>query len=262
MTTEITNNEVKAVTAIPEANWGGAKHTDTADIIIPRLMLMQGQSDAVKKRKAMYGDIIDSLSGQALGQHDKPVEIIPFFVLPKYWIVSDRVQKEWVFKKRVPYLPENAAWRYEETDAQGAPMVQNILCMDFLCMVAGKLQEFPYSLSFRKTGTKVGKKLSTHFQKCEMRNVPAAKTVFKLGAVEESKNGNTYYVFTLEEGREANSEELAAAWKWFQDVNKSNANIKLDEGDEEVAASAPASYGSSPQPPRPSQPIGDDQIPF
>ena len=57
--------------------WGETEVT-SKDIVIPKILCMQGLSDLVSDGKAKMGDFVDSLEGNILGDIDNPVAFVPF----------------------------------------------------------------------------------------------------------------------------------------------------------------------------------------
>ena len=57
--------------------WGDAP-VSARDIIIPKILAMQGLSELVTDGKAKFGDFVDSVTHQVLGSIDKPLEFVPF----------------------------------------------------------------------------------------------------------------------------------------------------------------------------------------
>lgn len=64
-----------------------------SDVIIPRLLLMQGISPLVMGRKAQISDFIRSTNGEKLGDAEHPVQIIPL-AFTNTWMDFERVPGE------------------------------------------------------------------------------------------------------------------------------------------------------------------------
>lgn len=83
-----------------------------SDIIVPYVVLAQGQSESVQERKAQLGDIIRSTNFEKLGDPDKPIDVV-FLHYPKtQWIIENKP----VGAQRYQYVrtePRNAT---NETD--------------------------------------------------------------------------------------------------------------------------------------------------
>src|SRR5688500_16277616 len=98
-----------ALEQVPD-NWGNEAEIPQSERLIPKLHLMQGQSQLVAEERAKTGDIVNLLTGEVLGDSKTPVEIIPIMKLPSTWVIYDRTSGERVFKEIIPVTPENAKW--------------------------------------------------------------------------------------------------------------------------------------------------------
>ncbi len=218
--------------ALPSTSWG-AEQADASDIIIPRVLLMQGLSDFVKQRKAMAGDIVDSLSKKILGSFEKPIEIIPIMRAAKVWIVDEQLSpKTWTFKDRIEWSVGNAGWeaRDQREILINGVLTRRTLCLDYFVVIPSMMDGLPHMISFRKTSFQTGKQMSTYFTECRMKNRPPASRVFTLGAHEKSKDSNSWFVFDLSEKRETNPEEMKNAYTWYQTL--STMKVKIDESED------------------------------
>lgn len=226
----------------------GAEGAESVDIVLPRLMLMQGLSDFVKQRKAQMGDIINSLTMKPIGSFETPIPIIPLMKQSKEWLIDECMEpnaknKIFKFKERLPWTPVNDSLLREEL-ANGI-LTRRTLCLNFFVLLPSDIEGLPYLISFRKTSYKTGAKLSTHFTESQMKKAPPARKVFLLGAHEKSRDSNSWYEFDLTPDREATKEELGRAWIWYNTLKK--APVKVDDS-EDKGTSAAAS--------------GDEEVPF
>ena len=238
MSTDVVVKEVSDV-AIAENSWGTGG-TDSRDILLPKLLFMQGLSTFVADGKAAMGDIVDSVTGEVLGnmreQGRKPVEFIPIMTF-KTWVEQvvtelkpGQITKK--FKAVVPMTAENADLPFESI--VNGEKIQRDRTINFYAVLSSKLEDFPYLLSFRRTSFRAGQKLSTHFQKCEMaaargKPVPPAATTFSLVGNKVTNDKGTFYVADLEPVGPTSSESLRVAYEWFQVLNKSA--IRVDHSD-------------------------------
>lgn len=67
-----------------------AQEVVSSDVIIPRMLLMQGISPLVTSRKAQIGDLVRSTNNEKLGDPEHPVRIIPL-VMTNTWMDFERV---------------------------------------------------------------------------------------------------------------------------------------------------------------------------
>lgn len=90
-----------------------------SDVIIPRLLLMQGISPLVTSRKAQIADLIRSTTGEKLGDPEHPVKIIPL-TMTNMWMDFEKVPGEDQPRFRGMY-PRGVTKR----DANGQPLETN-----------------------------------------------------------------------------------------------------------------------------------------
>jgi hypothetical protein len=87
---------VNTETALAEqkaADAANANEVVASDVLIPRLLLMQGISPLVTSRKAQIGDMIRSTTGEKLGNPDKGFDIVPI-KMSNSWISFEKVPGE------------------------------------------------------------------------------------------------------------------------------------------------------------------------
>ena len=86
----------KAVSTDVVSDWGNDVYLGANDIVIPKILPMQGLSQMVADGKAMMGEFRDSLSGEKLGSIAEPIPVVPFHV-EKVWDVleEDGDQFKW-----------------------------------------------------------------------------------------------------------------------------------------------------------------------
>ena len=208
---------------------GAGEEIDTMDIIIPSLMLTQGLTKAVAKGKARVGRYINSMNLEDIG--DK-VEVI----------VMDS-QKLWQEYRVVPngkdeylgtieyYGNESLPYQYEDEKGNACTRKQVLKFFILLLEEIKGGSAFPYTVSFKGASKKAGRELSTHFAKLRSVNLPSFAKVFTLGT-ELVEDEHTYYVKTVDMGRNIQKEELAAVKLWLDELKKNKERIVLDDSEE------------------------------
>jgi hypothetical protein len=229
-----TQSVVKAEKNLPQvfdSAWG-TEGVDKRDILIPKLLVMQGLSDLVTEEKAQMGDIVDSVTGEVLGscreKDYKPVPVIPIMTF-KTWVVfkkSGNGQTE--FKEIIPMTAGN-----ENLPREDEEFVRD-RCINFYVLNANRTDELPYLLSFRRTSYRAGAKLATYFTKCELaarrgRPVPPAARIWNLGGSKQSNDKGTFYVFDVEQAGETPKEAIQTAFEWYQTLR--TQSTKVDHSD-------------------------------
>lgn len=216
--------------AVPSEGAWGAETADSRDILIPKILLMQGLSQAVADEKASMGDMVDSLSLEVLGSgrgDGKPVRFVPLFLF-KTWVVQEKLGgNKFDFKEIVPFGPDNQDWEWE-TDTE-----RRDLTLNFYVLLEKDLDNpaaLPYVVSFRRTSMQAGKKLSTHFSKCQLAGKPPAASVFELSAKKRENDQGTFFVYDVVQA--GDNSKLDTAYKWYLTVRE---GAKVDNRDLEDA---------------------------
>lgn len=159
--------ETKALSLAQDlSSWGDAP-VSSKDLVIPRILLMNGTSDLVTSGEAGFGELRDSLTNRKLGDLKNPVRIIPF-AMKKSWIeyeIDSDGEKEYLRKYDV--TPQNENQKYEgegEGREGGVTQVSRDYVMEFYVLLESDVRkggELPYIITFRRTALKNGKKLAT-----------------------------------------------------------------------------------------------------
>lgn len=207
------------------------QHTNIlpSDVIIPRLLLMQGSSDFVKDRKAQIGDMVRNTDAVKLGDPDSPVEFVALCEPIATWVKEMKPIGANRFEYR-GMIPRNAKnddlpWSYyadkdgNETikDAPGAMEWRRVKCLSTYILLpkdieaefaerlkaeAGDMPDLskaltPLMVSFRSTSYGAGKEISTYFTKAASFGVKSWQYSLKLGCFLDKNDQGTFYVFKL-----------------------------------------------------------------
>lgn len=237
--------ETKAVGPVGAPVWGSSE-LNSKDLMIPKILLMQGLSDAVQDKNLDVdtGDMINSVTLEKLGDEKNPVEIIPIHIF-KTWVVSFKPIKgnKFNYVKTEPMTAsnENAALEEEGVDEDGNKGTwRRDRTINVYALVAKELAEggaLPYVISFRRTSFTAGKKIATHFAKMGMiRQAPAAKSLM-LKCTQEQNDLGTFYTYDVLPGRITTLEEVNTAFDWYKQISASAP--KVDESDLKAVEPAP-----------------------
>lgn len=212
-------------------NWT-AQSASAKDLLIPKILVMQGLSKLVAARKAQIGDLVESLNSEKLGTIDQAVEFIPFGIRPM-WVhfAEDKPNSNnFKYKGQEDITPANDNLPYEEVI--NGVKVRRDRTLNFYCLRPSEIKDgmhFPYMLSFRRTSMMAGKKLNTAFVRLAAFNKPPAADVFELCGSMQSNEKGTYAVLDVRKKRESTPEEIAACFQWHQTISQSN--VKIDDSD-------------------------------
>ena len=214
--------------AVASGSWG-SEGLDNKDLLIPKLLLMQGLSELVAEGKAAMGDFVNSVTGEVLGNKTKPVEVIPICTF-KTWVISEKLGDKFEYKEVVPWTTDNDAWKLEE-------MVNGVLLrrdrvLNYYVLLASEATRadcIPYLTSFRRTSYMAGRKIANHFGKCAMLDVPPASKTLKLTSNFEKNDLGNFYVYGVDEGRKTTDQELSKAYTWWKTLSQNKH--KVDDSD-------------------------------
>lgn len=245
----VDKNEVVAVAPgalveVGEGSWG-AEGVDNTDILIPKLLLMQGLSVLVNEGKAAVGDIVNSVTEKVLGGKGKGVDIVPFFST-KSWVYMEKRNDKYVFVRTEAYTAANADRAIEGVTPEGLAYRYD-RALNFYALLAEeatRADALPILLSFRRTSYMAGKKIATFFKQCEMLKLPPASKVLTLTSATEKNDLGTFFVFDVASGRVTTKEEVAGAYRWYAAIKK--GMHKVDNSDlgetESESGGAPAPF--------------------
>jgi hypothetical protein len=225
---------------------------DKSDVIIPRILLMQGMSELVSSGEFKMGDLVNMLTNEKLGDLKTPLEIIPVAALHKTVVTSQRqpkkqrfeyvktqTQTDFLLEKYGPAaLAKNSEddlmkkTQLEETQEDG--MVHRYdKCLSFYVLMASdvaKDEAFPLVITFRRTSYSAGKQLATHFIKQAMlRQQPYGKVLKLAPKTETNEDGVVYAVHQILPGRKATPEEIASAEQWKPFLESGKVQVQSDE---------------------------------
>jgi hypothetical protein len=248
-----------------------------SDIVIPKILLMQGLSDFVAQRKAQLGDIVRSTTCEKLGSPEKTIDIIPLSFPTSQWVIELKPagSTKFEYKKMVPRDAKNSGlpWSFlanQEGDevAPGTPnaiearRVQRLACYALLpADIEADLLEkkraqdgdmpdlskalMPVLVAFRSLSFQAGKEIVSFFTQAASFKTQAWRYVIKLGCKMEQNDKGTFYIFTIDRAKPVPSfgkddaERKAVIEYWANVV--STTQLKVDESQPEEAGGVTAS---------------------
>jgi hypothetical protein len=225
MTKEIAKKESTELSMENDIGFWGTNESSSNDIVIPKIQLMQGMSQAVTNGKAKLGDLVDSVSGEIIGDITKPLEVVPFH-MEKFFIVQKFNGKKFLYDRIEKITPqnENAPYDFEE---KGQKM-KRVYTRRFYVLTNGNV--LPYTIDFASTSSKAGKELATEmFVKNAMMKLPPAASKIAVGVKIDKNDDATYAVKTIKVVGKSTNEEIKQAFDWYKTVSKSAV---LDAGSE------------------------------
>lgn len=208
---------------------------DKADILIPKLLLMQGLSDLVTDDKAKMGDIANSVTGKIVGGNGKKVSFIPLLT-NKSWV---RYQKEdggaLKYLGNEPWTAKNSGRQWEEVTREGT--FRNDACLNFYVLLEEDMtnpKALPYLLSFRRTSYRSGRKLVNHFMEADMAQLAPYSGMMFLDSTKEKNDSGVYYIFDVMPNTDTPEKYADKINEWVEVLSKGAHQV--DESDLEENA--------------------------
>ena len=196
----------------------GTPTVSSKDIIIPKILCMQGLSELVMDddHPAKMGDFVDSMTNEIIGDYNKkPVAFIPFH-LHKVWIISKKTGSDFEFDRIEDVTPMNEGKPW--TEVINGVEYKNEYTMNFYVLRPEDMS-LPYIISFKGMSGKAGKILSTQMF---VRNAAAGKIppayVMELSGSKDKNDKGTFITLATKVSRESTSAEVEAAFTWFKTV--------------------------------------------
>lgn len=190
------------------SDWGEAD-VSASDLILPKLLLMQGLSELVAQGEAKMGDIINSLTSIVVGDEKKPVKILPFFCR-KSWVIEKWDGSKFQYDHVIPDIGEKLPYDEEINGVK----YKNSHQYEFFCLTEDK--SIPHILSFRGKSHKAGKQLYTQMYVINksLGKSPAAFWI-DLGCFRDKNDKGTFMVWSFKPTTEATNVDLNDAVKWI-----------------------------------------------
>lgn len=226
MSKEVTETKSTEVSAAMDLDAFGTSQVSGADIVIPKIMIMQKMSDAVEREVAKEGDFIDSLTEEVLGSIKEPLRFIPFH-LTKTWIIQKDVDGDFVFEgiEEVNAANENRDWE-EVIDGIKYRYQKSY---NFYVLLE-KDTSMPYVLSLRSTSAKTGRVLATqmYVKNRQQGKVPPAY-VMELGGVKEKNTKGSYVVGKVAVAGESTPENIQDCLAWYRTISAGQAKVHEED---------------------------------
>ena len=219
-----------ALTDDLQGSWG-AEEATAEDIIIPKLLLMHGQSELVLQGEKNVGELIRSTDKAVMAKRGEKINIIAFKMF-KAWRICEIVggQAEWRREEVWNAANTDLPWDFQEEGKQ----MRRDQAYNFYALTTkdiGSDKSFPIRLQFVRTSKKAGRVLADHFAQSRMQNKPPALVTFDIGSEFVNGEEQKYFVFTASYGEASTMEQLQAAKKWFTEVSKAGDRVKNDDGE-------------------------------
>ena len=228
MTKEIVTTEAKEMAALEAemANAFGNQEVSSSDIIIPKLMVMQGLSKLVIDGVAKFGDFVDSTTEQVIGNMKEPYEVVPFH-MEKLWYISKKVGDDYEFMKVEAVTLANENLPYE--DMLNGEYIKRQMVRNFYCLQPDDMS-LPLVVSFKGMSTKAGKQLATQMflkNKSEGKQPPAFHILVSGEKTQNDKG--TFVTLKVAKGKASTLAEMKECLKWYVTINAGKTKVQEEE---------------------------------
>ncbi len=217
------------------------------DLLVSKVLLMQGLSELVANEQAKMGEFRDSITTEMYGSAVAPMAFIPFHVR-KSWDLMEEVEPgkfEWM--RTVPLIEDPTKQGYNDnwewTAEVNGVMEKRVRRLDFFCLIPSQVaagNALPVTISFKSTVYKQGQiLLNQMYVRNKMQRKSPAAVVMSLGALKEKNEKGTFYVPTVVPLRDATNEEQTAALQWYKMIQTSNVIVDESDAKTEAAPTGP-----------------------
>lgn len=237
-----------ALTEVEQAGAWGHKEVSSNDMVVPKILPMQGLSKKVAEGLATMGEFRNSLTNELIGKiESSPFEVIPFHCTEVFDVYERQQDGQFKYKTSTPIVKnpsslgynDNAAWQ----DVSDGIEIKRVRKYNFFVLLPQEIAEgiaMPYVISFKSSSVKEGKKLFTlMYVRSRAMNLSPAAFKIKIDGVREKNDKGIFIVPNISQGHRTSVAEVTAAKQWFDLVGKST--VKVDDSDEAEAAAASSS---------------------
>lgn len=220
---------------------------DTAELLIPKAILMQAVSQLVQESTCSSGDIIRSTDKKVLGNSKKPFTFIPFH-MSRTWIENKYDGGMYSWDHERPYTAENAndEWEYEVDGAKW----KRQKAYNFYALLPDETDPTALpiiKLQFKSGSARAGTQLADFFARISVTNktrkmqglgpIPPAFKTWKLSSKLMEGDKNKYQAFQVEQGPDSTKEQIEQAASWYMMMKTQPTKVKEHEVKENTEGS-------------------------
>ena len=259
----MTLSDAKEIMGIPDQK-AYAMEVIPSDVLIPRLLLMQGLSEFVKNRQAQLGDIVKSTTLDAVGGPDKDLTFIPLS-FKNSWALGVKppgasrykfagIEKRTAENSDLPWdYFVNADGREVSSNSPGAMAAKRTKSIEVFALLPTDVDaeaaekskaakgEFPdltkaltpVQIVFRSTSFNAGQKVVTFFTQARSMKADPSNYQLTLGCFSKENDQGGFYCFDVKGTPKAASPEHAKVAKLWASILNSTS-VRVDEGDSDV----------------------------
>jgi hypothetical protein len=206
------------------------------DLLVPKLLPMQGLSQLVTAGQAQMGEIRNSVTGELMGHIDKPMEVYPFFIRKSWDIHKKQPDGQFKYEKNIPVIENPQDPNYNaKLDRMGIEEgieVKRVFRYDYFILLPSDIakgEAFPYVLSFKSSSRRNGQKIISEWGRMVDAGKPYFMSKFELFGARQKNEKGTFVVLDVKRGTLASQQELMKAADWIKRIT--TTSVKVDESD-------------------------------
>lgn len=217
----------------------GLENMRPGDLLVPRLILLQGLSPQVTEGDCKPGQIINSITGDIWIDKDEEVEFIPVYHYLEWIQWGDRELREGIKERTLDpesKLAQMAMRGQKYTDSKGVDQWIVTEYHNFVSLLPSRDMKMPVVISCAKTNHKKGRKL-LGLARYRGRFPLYAGMYTICSKSEENQSGQKYYVFDFGNAGWVTQEAYKAVKELYTQLKEAYKDRRLfaDQQDEESA---------------------------
>lgn len=209
---------------------------DTSDILIPKILLMQGLSQLVSEGKAAQGDMVNSVTNEVLGNKTKGVTFAPITTFKTMTVMRNKDGK-YVFDHAEPWSAKHVSYSWEVVE--NGQTYRNYPTLNFYVMLEEDLKKesaMPVLLAFRSTSLKAGKKVINYFaQAADIGKKPCAAMLTLMCNIVKNEKG-IFHVFDIKFEKETPANYGPKILRWEKLLKTAKVVVDTSGDEKEVEA--------------------------
>lgn len=216
------------------------------DLLIPKILPMQGLSQLVTSGQAQMGELRNSVSGEKMGHIDTPMEFYPIYLKKSWDIHKKQADGQFKYEKNIPVVenPQDPAYNAKMdrlgVDPADGVEVKRVYRYDYFVLLPSDIAAgtpFPYVLSFKSSSRRNGQKIISEWGRMIDARKPFFSLKFSLFGRREKNDKGTFIVMDAKRIADATQEEMEVAASWINRL-KNAQNVKVDDSDVEQEVEA------------------------
>ena len=236
MTQELvtTQENLPATQATDLASWGKNEFS-LKDLVLPRILMMQPTSQHVTEGQAKFGEFVNSLTNEIMGDITQPpLNFIPI-LMTKVWLVYSKTQGpngaiklKFLRADPITLANENLPWNDKEDGID----IKREYVRQFYILLENDMS-MPYVLSLKSTSSKAAQVLATQmYTKNAMAKLAPCAVKMSFGATKEKNDKGSFLVAQIKLVGRTSQEDIENAYYWYHAIQSGIVGVDLEESQE------------------------------